>query len=300
MKTILVAGGTGFIGKQLIEYLIEKGYKIHALTRDKSKQDTNTHFFHWDIEKEYIDIKAFEGVSTIINLTGANIGEKTWTSKRKKEIIDSRIQPINLLYKYVTQHGLQIETLISSSAVGYYGAVTTEQIFTETTENGSDFLATVCREWEQTALHFEKIGTRVVILRKGVVFGQGGGILKVMAPLVKLGINVSIGKGNQYLPWIDLRDLNHIYDFILTNNGIQGVFNAVASEHITMNDFSNKLLSSYGKKSFLPNAPAFMVKLALGEQSVMLLNGTRVSNEKLLKQGFELQYDTLSKALGST
>lgn len=297
MKTILVAGGTGFIGKQLIQYLIEKGYKIHALTRDKSKQDTKTQFFHWDIEKKYIDIKAFEGVSTIINLTGANIGEKTWTSKRKKEIINSRIQPIDLLYHYVTQHALQIDTLISSSAVGYYGAVTSEQIFTESSENGSDFLASVCREWEQSALQFEKIGTRVIILRKGVVFGHGGGIIKVMTPLVKLGINVSIGKGNQYLPWIDLRDLSHMYDFILSNKGMQGIFNAVASEHITMNDFSKKLLSFYGKKSFLPNAPAFIVKLVLGEQSVMLLNGTRISNEKLLQQGFTLQYDTLSKAL---
>ena len=300
MKTILVAGGTGFIGKQLIEYLLEKGYKIHALTRDKSKVDPIIHYFHWDIEKGFIDIKAFEDVSTIINLTGANIGEKSWTTKRKKEIIDSRIQSIDLLYKYVTQNSLQIETLISSSAVGYYGAVTTEQIFTETTENGSDFLATVCREWEHSAQQFEKLGTRVVILRKGIVIGQGGGIIKLLSPLAKVGINISIGKGNQYLPWIDLRDLNRMYDFILTNKGVKGIFNAVSSEHITMNDFSEKLLSFYGKKSFLPNPPAFMIKLALGEKSVMVLNGTRVSNEKLLEQGFELQYDSLIKALVNT
>lgn len=298
MKKILIAGGTGFVGKQLIPFLVEKGYSIHVLTRKPSANSSkNIRFFQWEIERQYIDKKAFEGVEILINLTGANIGEKRWTEQRKKEIIDSRINSIDVLYQYISGNKFNINTFISSSAVGFYGAVTTDKTFVETSENGNDFLASVCQKWEDAALKFNDLGIRTIILRKGVILGKEGGMVKKLSPLAKLGINVSLGSGKQYLPWIDIRDLVRLYDFILSNTQLKGIFNAVATEQITMSDLSKALLQAFGKKSFLPNAPAFVIRLLFGEMAVMLLDGSKVSNEKLKTTGFIFEFDTIGKSL---
>jgi uncharacterized protein (TIGR01777 family) len=298
MKKILIAGGTGFVGKQLINFLVGKGYFIHVLTRKPSANSIeNICFFQWDIERQYINKKAFEGVEILINLTGANIGEKRWTNDRKKEIIDSRIKSISLLYQYISENKFNINTFILSSAVGFYGAVTTEKTFAETSERGNDFLASVCQKWENAALKFNDLGVRTVILRKGVILGKDGGMVKKLSPLAKLGINVSLGSGEQYLPWIDIRDLVKLYNFILSNAQLNGIYNAVATEQMTMNDFSKALLKSFGKKSFLPNAPAFVIRLLFGEMAVMLLEGSKVSNEKLKNTGFYFEFDTIERSL---
>lgn len=298
MKKILIAGGTGFVGKQLIDFLVGKGYSIHVLTRKpRANPLENIHFFLWNIERQYIDKKAFEGVEILINLTGANIGEKRWTEQRKKEIIDSRINSIDVLYQYISENKFNINTFISSSAVGFYGAVTTDKTFVETSENGNDFLASVCQKWEDAALKFNDLGIRTIILRKGVILGKDGGMVKKLSPLAKLGINVSLGSGKQYLPWIDIRDLVRLYDFILSNTQLKGIFNAVATEQITMSDLSKALLQAFGKKSFLPNAPAFVIRLLFGEMAVMLLEGSKVSNEKLKTTGFIFEFDRIGKSL---
>ncbi len=294
MKKILIAGGTGFVGKALIKHLVNCGYMVNVLTRrNKISSMENIRYFEWDIKKGFIDEKAFEGVSKIINLTGANITEKRWTEKRKVEIIESRTKAIDLLFTYVKTRNFSIDIFISSSAVGYYGAITTDEIFTEKSNNGSDFLASVCRKWEKTALQFDSLGVATVILRKGVVLGRDGGMYQKLAPLAKLGINTSLGNGRQYLPWIDIRDLVRLYEFILKTDELSGVFNAVSSEHIMMNDFSKTLLQLFGKTSFLPNVPAFLVRLFLGEMSVMLLKGSRVSNYKIKQTGFKFEYSFL-------
>lgn len=298
MKKILIAGGTGFVGKHLISFLAEKGYSINVLTRKQgSNSSGNIQFFQWDIEKEYIDKKAFENVDTIINLTGANIGEKRWTEKRKSEIINSRIKSIDLLYRYVSEDNFNINTFVSSSAVGFYGAVTTNEIFKETSKSGNDFLASVCQIWENTAMKFNDLGIRTVILRNGVIIGKNGGIYQKLSPSAKLGINVSLGSGKQYLPWIDIRDLVRLYEFILSNSKISGIYNTVSSEQITMSDFSKTLLKSFDKKSIFPNAPAFIIRLLFGKMSAMLLEGSRVSNEKLKGISFSFEFDTIEKSL---
>ena len=298
MKKILIAGGTGFVGKKLIPFLVEKGYSIHVLTRKPSANSSkNIRFFQWEIERQYIDKKAFEGVEILINLTGANIGEKRWTEQRKKEIIDSRINSIDVLYQYISENKFNINTFISSSAVGFYGAVTTDKTFVETSESGNDFLASVCQKWEDAALKFNDLGIRTIILRKGVILGKEGGMVKKLSPLAKLGINVSLGSGKQYLPWIDIRDLVRLYDFFLSNAQLSGIYNAVATEQITMSDLSKALLQAFGKKSFLPNAPAFVIRLLFGEMAVMLLEGSKVSNEKLKTTGFSFEFDTIGKSL---
>ncbi|WP_304342802.1 TIGR01777 family oxidoreductase [Chryseobacterium koreense] len=298
MKKILIAGGTGFVGKHLVSFLAKQGYFVHVLTRKSMDHPSeNIQFFQWNIERQYIDKKAFDGVDTIINLTGANIAEKKWTKKRKKEIIDSRIQSIDLLYQYVSENHFEINTFISSAAVGIYGAVTTDKIYWETSEMGSDFLASVCKIWEAAAMKFQDLGARTVILRKGVIMGKEGGMVQKLTPLAKRGINVSLGSGKQYVPWMDLRDLVRLYALILSNQRFCGVYNAVATEQITMNDLSQTLLKSFGKKSFLPNVPAFIIRLLYGEMAVMLLEGSKVSNQKLKSDGFSFEFDTIEKSL---
>src|SRR5690606_5692922 len=130
----------------------------------------------------------------------------------------------------------------SSSAAGYYGAVTSDEIFDETSPNGNDFLADACRQWEDAAKQFEQTGARVIILRKGVILGKGGGFYQRLAPFAKLGINPAAGSGRQYIPWIDIRDLLRLYDFLLKENPLQGTFNAVSSQHMTMNELAQALL----------------------------------------------------------
>ncbi|QBQ41661.1 TIGR01777 family protein [Sphingobacterium psychroaquaticum] len=299
-KTILLVGGTGFIGKHLITHLTVLGYSLHVLSRSERSSDNQlVRYYTWNMETGYIDAQAFDRVSTIINMTGANIGEKRWTAKRKSEIIESRVKSLNVLYHYIEKYKLPIDTLISSSAVGFYGAITREDIFTEESPSGTDFLATTCRQWENAAERFADLGVKTIILRKGVVIGPDGGMYHKLAPLAKLGINTTLGSGKQYLPWIDVRDLVQIYSFLLVQNPPSGVFNATASAHITLNDFSKALLRAVGKRSILPNVPAFLIKLLLGEMSIMLLEGSRVSNEKIKSAGFQFSYDTLEKSLES-
>lgn len=297
-QTILLAGGTGFVGKALVSFLSDQGYRLHVLTRRPiASVEENIRFFKWNIEEEYIDADAFEGVNAVINLTGANISEKRWTKKRRQEILESRVHSINLLYQYVRQYKVPLETFISTSAVGYYGTVTSDQIYTETDESGDDFLGDICSKWETAAQQFDDLGVRTVILRLGVVIGKKGGMYQRLAPLAKKGLSVSLGSGKQYLPWIDLRDLARLFEFMLIRDDVRGTFNAVSSEYITLNDFSQALLRSFGKKSFLANVPAFVIRLVLGDMSVMLLEGSRVSNGKLKRIGFIPRFDNIEDSL---
>jgi uncharacterized protein len=290
---ILIAGGTGFLGKALTAYLLDCGFEINVLSRGRVSHSNIISYYKWDVENGFIDQKAFDGVNAIINMTGTNIGEKRWTSKRKIEIVESRIKPIELLLSYITRLGIRIDTFISSSAVGFYGAVTSQKIFVETDHPGNDFLASVCRQWEASALSLSDVAKRVVILRKGVVIGKDGGLYKKMVPFAQRGLNIAMGDGSQFLPWIDIRDLVKLYYFILTDDRISGIFNAVSTQQITMNDFSRYMLASLNKKSILPNIPAFLVKLMTGDMSDMMLYGSRVSNQKLLDSEFKFDYPQL-------
>lgn len=292
MKKVLIAGGTGFIGKSLSAFLLEKGFKVNVLTRRNVNPESEVTFYQWDLEKEEIDMKAFKGVDAIINLTGANVGDERWTESRKRLLRDSRVKPINLLFECVSKNNMPIKQFISASATGYYGAINSSHVFDESSDNGQDFLAEICKEWETSARQFESIGVPVVILRKGMVIGQGGAYER-MAALAKFGINPAVGNGKQYVPWIDLKDTLNLYAFMLNNPRLTGCYNAVAPEDITMNTFASELLHSLGRKKFLPNVPTFLIKLRFGELSSILLKGSRVSSEKLRQAGFEFEYETI-------
>jgi hypothetical protein len=296
MGKILIAGGSGLIGQQLTNLLIADGFDVAILSRTENlNKPVKT--FYWSPSKGEIDHNAFDNVSCIINLAGENIAGKRWTKTQKEKIISSRVESTNLLYQTVVKHKLNINTYISASAVGYYGAITSEKIFMENEPPYKDFLGDVCKQWEHAANQFENIGIRTFKLRTGVVFTKNGGALEKLIKPINFYLGAPLGNGKQYVPWIHIDDLCQMYLFVLKNNLLPGAYNAVAPEHVTNKELTYKLAKKLNKPILIPSVPAFALKLILGEMSKMVLYGSRVSPEKIMSSGFNFKYNTLNKAL---
>ncbi len=274
MEKIAIAGGSGLIGQALIPVLQSAGFDAFALRRPYTPD-------------------SLSGVTTIINLAGENLSAGRWTEERKKKIIESRVNSLASLRELVSHKSSTIKTLISASAIGYYGSTTSDRIYSETDPAGNDFLAEVCHEWESAADSFEPLGIRVVKIRIGVVLSEKGGALpKMMMPL-KFGVSVPLGSGKQWLPWIHIDDLVRIFLHLLQHRELSGPFNAVAPNPLTNSEFM-KLLAVQKHRLFFPiGVPAFLLKALLGEMAVVTLEGTRVSAEKLIKSGFKFEVSSL-------
>ncbi len=295
-KTVLVTGGSGLIGRELTKLLLRKGYSVRFLST-RPEQITDVPAYKWDIAQNFIEPEALDGVDVIVHLAGANIAEKRWTRKRKQEIARSRIGGAKLLLANVLGHKIPLKAFISSSAIGYYGTFTSDDIFTEDFPAGGDFLAQVADQWEDAAWEFYKNGIRVGIVRTGVVLAPYGGLFAKLYPLAKAGLLSPLGKGNQWVPWIHIRDIARIYLFLIENEEICDVFNGVAPEYVTFKQLVDTLMKLMGKKVILPHIPEFAVKMMFGEMSSIMLYGSRVSAQKLLDAGFEFMYPTLKEAL---
>lgn len=281
----------------LRSYFSERGYIVKTLDR---KLQAHPHSYTWDTNKDkLIDRDILEGIDTVINIAGANIGEKRWTKDRKRVIVMSRTQPAEILYNSFSTYQIPLANYISASAVGYYGAYTSEQIYKETDTGGEDFLGRTCKKWENAAQQFTQLGARVIILRKGVVLGPEGGMYQKLLPLARLGINTCIGSGHNYLPWIHIEDLLCIYEHLLKQSESQGAYNVVADQTTTMKNFSKQLALSLNIKRWTPSAPKPIVRILLGEMSKLASEGSRVSNQKLLDTGYSFKYNTLEKAMDS-
>ena len=295
MASILVTGGTGLIGSNLYNILKSKGHKISILSRSKTKKH-NT--FNWNIEENYIDDEAIINTDYIIHLAGAGIADKRWTDTRKKELIASRVDSINLLFQKVKELNPKLKGFISASGVGYYGAITSEKVFQEKDSPYNDFLSKICVFWEKEATKFKSLNIRTVILRTGVVFSNEGGALEKIIKPIKLGVGAALGSGNQYMPWIAMEDLCNMYVSAVENTELKGVYNAVAPEQITNKELTKSLAKTLKKSLWLPNVPSFILKIMLGELSVILLEGSRVSSEKIENARFKFKYPTVEKYLG--
>jgi uncharacterized protein (TIGR01777 family) len=297
MKTILITGGTGLVGSHLIPQLLKKGYTVNVLTRSKKESNTpNLKYFQWDIANNFIEQDALTNVNYIIHLAGAGIADKKWTTSRKKELIDSRVNSLELIYNSLSNQKQMPSKLISTSGIGFYGAVTNETIYNETDSPANDFIAEICIKWEEAASKFLKLGMNVFIPRVGIVLTpKGGALQKIKAP-TKFNAGSPLGSGKQYMPWIHIEDLCNIYIKALEEDSLNGVFNAVANEHATNKQFSKQLAKSMNKAFIAPNVPSFMLKLLFGEMASIILEGSRVSNKKLLESGFKFKYDKLKGA----
>ena len=292
MESILITGGSGLIGKYLQKVLLQKGYAVSNLSSNPSTKN-----FYWNIETGEIDIEALKNADHIIHLAGADIGAKRWTERQKRLIIESRTQSAQLLFDTITKLDKRPKTFISASAVGYYGAITSEHIFTETDEPANDFLGNVCEQWEKSADRIEELGIRVVKLRTGVVLTPHNGVLEKIRRPIKYGFGSSFGNGKQYFPWIHINDLCEMYYKAIADKTFSGAYNAVAPQHCSNKLFVKNLALMSGKSVLLPSIPSFIFRVAFGEMSDLLLKGSRISSQKIEDKGFQYQFSTLESAL---
>ena len=292
MEKVLITGGSGLIGRRLSFLLKSRGYEVRILSRSNNPKN-NYKTFVWNVSEQYINDSAFEGLNHIIHLAGAGIADKRWSEKRKKEIIASRVASTNLLYNSVKRLKTPLNSFISASATGYYGAVTSETIFEEKDKPAKDFLGKVCSLWEDSIFQFNEIKIRTVALRTGIVLSKDGGALKKMkTPIITL-----LGNGKQYMPWIHIDDLCELYIKAIEDEQFKGAFNAVSPEHISNLSFSKKISKIFNYPFLALGAPSLILQIVFGEMSTIILNGSRISANKIKQAGFKFKFENLEKAL---
>ena len=290
MATILITGGTGLVGKFLQKKLVSKNYTVRILSRNPQKATE----FYWDIATNKINEKAFLNVDYIIHLAGAGIADKRWTAKRKQEIIDSRTKSTELLFNKIKQLKIPLKGFIAASAIGYYGAITSETIFKESDAPATDFLGNVCQQWEKASLTFNELNIPTTILRTGIVLSKNGGALSKMNTPIAI---TPIASGKQYIPWIHIEDLTNLFIKAIEEPTFTGIYNATAPESQTSFSFS-KTLAKKTNKIFIPiGVPTFILKILFGEMSIILTTGSNISSEKVEKSGYTFSYKNLDKAL---
>jgi uncharacterized protein len=296
-ENILITGGTGFIGKKITNLLIESGYAVSVLSRNNIKNTSSISYYKWDVENNFIDEKAVLKADYIIHLAGENIADKRWSPKRKTEIINSREQSIQLIYDVLKKNDKKLNAFISASGIGIYGALNGETICSENTPPANDFLGTTCQKWEAAADTIESLNIRTVKIRTGLVLGKNEGFLKKMIPVFKYGLGSALGSGNQYMPWIHIDDLCGIYLESIKKESMKGSYNAAVNDNTTNAIFSKTLAKIYGYSIWLPNVPAFILEIILGEMSNIITKGRRVYSDKIEKKGFQFNYKDLETAL---
>ena len=295
VKKILITGASGLVGQRLTELLLQKGYQASHLGR--SKRGGAVPSFVWDVEKGFLDSKAMNDVNTIIHLAGAGVADKRWTATRKKEILESRTKSTALLFETLKKEKNSVTTLISASAIGYYGFGRSDEVFTEESKPGSDFLAQVTKQWEEKVDKISSIGIRVVKLRIGIVLSEKGGALMEMAKPIKLGVGSPLGTGKQYLTWIHLDDLCEMFIKTAEDEMMSGSYNAVGSEWVTNAEMTKAIAKVLKKPLWLPPVPGIALKVILGEMAYLVINGSKISSTKIQKTGFKFKFVWLEEAL---
>jgi len=244
-----------------------------------------------------MDHQALYGVDTIIHLAGAGIADRRWTAHRKREILDSRVLSTRLLFETLKTAPNKVETVINSSAVGYYGLRADDVLMTEESAPGHDFLADVVQQWESEANRIGSLGIRVVKIRTGIVLSREGGALREMMKPVQWGLGAVLGSGEQYLSWIHRDDLCGIFAKAMKDKSIQGACNAVAPHPVTNRTLTYSIARVLRRRILLPSVPAWILKVMLGEMADMVLLGSMVSSEKISNAGYSFQYLQLDEAL---
>ncbi|MCB8817514.1 TIGR01777 family oxidoreductase [Desulfosporosinus shakirovi] len=295
---VLIFGGTGFVGRNLIEELLVNGYKVSVVTRNHQKTvnqfGNKIQVIEWDNIAPLSSIYKLDQIDVVINLAGESIGSRRWTNSVKDEIIASRIRTTGAIVAAINNGTIQPKVLINASAVGYYGLCEDEEI-TESAEAGQDFLAQVCREWENEAYKVQNTGTRVATIRIGVVLGNEGALNRMALPF-RYFIGGPLGNGNQWLSWIHIRDLTSMIRFIIEHQELAGPINAVAPNPVRMGEFSKMLGKILARPSWLP-VPEILLKIALGQMAEMLLHGQRAVPKKVLSADFKYKFPKLKVAL---
>lgn len=288
--TIIVAGGTGFLGAALVAAWRGEGHRVRVLTRRPQAADD----LAWTAGRDRSGLEHVDGAHAIVNLAGESIAGARWTGTRKRAILESRIGPTRALATAIREARTPPAVFLSASAIGIYG--TGEQPATEETPPGGDFLADVCRAWEAEA-HQAASVCRVTFLRTGVVLDRSGGALPQMALPFRFLAGGPVGSGRQYISWIHRDDWVAMVRWSLTAAGVSGPLNVTAPAPVTNAEFSRALGRAMGRPSFV-RVPGFALRLALGEMAdALLLGGQQVLPAKAQRLGFTFRYDDVNAAL---
>jgi uncharacterized protein (TIGR01777 family) len=295
MEQVLITGGTGLVGEVITQLLQEQGYKVIFLSRSADASAPIPRF-GWSPSEGKVDYQAFEGTDHIIHLAGAGVADERWTPSRKKVLYNSRIDSTRLLYTSLKDGGFKPKTFIAASAVGFYGSRGDEWL-KEDAAPADTFLAKICKDWEAESQKLAELGSRLCINRIGIVLSDEGGALKEIMQTAQFGFVSYLGSGEQYYPWIHIRDLARIFLHQIQNEQVQGIFNAVGPDPVTNKELTKEAVKASGKHALVLPAPSFALKIALGEMADMVLASQQCSNEKLVESGFKYKYPNLKGAL---
>jgi uncharacterized protein (TIGR01777 family) len=299
MKKIILTGATGLIGRCLVNELFKAKYPVIAIVRDyfsaKKILPRQVDFIEWDYKSSKIDLGLLEDSFSLIHLAGAGVFDRRWNQSYKNEIYSSRIESTKNLLKIISMLDSKPESFICSSAVGYYGN-RGDEILTEESMPGNDFLAKVCIDWEKEASKVTDLGIRWASIRTGIVLSKQGGALKKMLLPFKLFLGGPLGSGNQWFPWIHFKDIISIYLFAMENKNCIGPINAAAPENVTMKEFGKQLGKVLRRPSIF-SVPEFMLKIAVGEAASDITSSQRISSQKLIQLGYKFQFPYLNNAL---
>jgi uncharacterized protein len=290
---ILISGSHGLVGSALKESLQTGGHEILLLVRHAPASDSE---IEWSPERYSIALARLEGFDTVVHLAGESIAEGRWSEEKKRKIRESRVKGTKLLSDALASLSLPPKTLISASAIGYYGN-RGDELLNEKSAPGNDFLAQVCIEWERATELAKEKGIRVVNTRFGIILDAKGGALAKMLPPFRMGVGGRIGSGKQWMSWIALDDVIGALQFALTNEAVRGPINFVAPQPVTNSEFTKILGKTISRPTFFP-IPAFGVRLAFGEMAdALLLSSQRVEPARLLEAAYAFQYPQLPAAL---
>jgi uncharacterized protein (TIGR01777 family) len=289
---VLIAGASGLIGSALATRLSEGGYEVRKLVRRNPRTKDE---FRWDPPAGKIGKGALEGVDAVVNLGGAPLFPARWSAARKQVLVDSRVEPTEVLAEAVAEHGIPL--LVNGSAVGFYGDTGTLKV-DETARHGDGFLAELCVAWE-TAAAPAAAGARVVSLRTGLVLSGNGGLLAPLKPLFSLALGGRLGNGRQYMPWISLEDEVSAIEFILRHDVLSGPVNVSGPEPVTNEEFTKTFGRVLGRPAPW-KVPGIAMKLALGQAAEeMALFGQRAVPRALERAGFEFRHNDIESALAA-
>ncbi len=303
MAIVLISGGTGMVGSHLSQHLIERGYEVVILTREKNKSSQNPKIFysHWNVEKNIIDSAIVRKSDHIVHLAGAGVMDKKWTEAYKKIILSSRVKSAELIISCLKDHDHHVKSLVSASAIGWYGEDgknLRNKEFIETDLAADDFLGKTTLLWEASTDPVVSLGIRLIKLRTGIVLSNDGGVLKEYKMILRFGIAPILGNGKQNVSWIHIDDLCRMYCEAIENGYLNGSYNAVAPypvpQKILILTLAEKLRNNFFIAVYIPT---FLLKLRFGNRSIEIFKSATVSRKKITSAGFTFLYPTVDAAL---